>query len=84
MKKFVTVIMVAMLSMVLFATSAFAAGTKAYRENEPNNTQTQASSAYFQYPYFEDMRVFGSFNQSDTEDWYNVMTCPQVLYHRGC
>lgn len=72
-KRLITILVSVMLLSSLFATSAFAAGTRPFKETEPNDTQAQADPADFQYPYDENMRVFGAFNQTDSADWYRVM-----------
>ena len=73
MKRFVSIFGIVILTMSLFATSAFAAGIGATRETDPNNTKETANGRTWAYPFNDTYHVYGSLDPNDDqEDWLNL------------
>ncbi len=72
MKRLVTLFAVVVLTMSLFATSAFA-DTKPFCESEPNNTQWTATATDFPFPTYDGMIVYGTCSAIDSNDFYKIV-----------
>ncbi|QZY53789.1 hypothetical protein [Crassaminicella profunda] len=73
-KRFIRVLLTALLAISLFAIPVFATGgEKVFVEHEGNNTKETANSFGCQIPYYDDFRIIGLLNKpTDTHDWYKL------------